>query len=85
MLTEKCRKDLVQGCQQLRHGLRSLVPHIADAEGFAFYFSVSAIDEEVVFFAQGSHEGGDIDSPVVGDRCKGPGPEAFWREVLKFI
>ena len=49
----------------MRDGFFGFVAHVGEAEGLAFDFTVAAVDDEVMFFAEISHELGDVDAAVV--------------------
>src|SRR5690242_15786507 len=65
--TRALPEAIVQTCEQVHDGLFSFVPHIGEAKGLAFYFSVPAVDDEMMLFAKISHELVNVDAAVVLD------------------
>src|SRR4030095_1653643 len=56
---------VVETGEGMRDGFFGFVAHIREAEGFTFAVAVAAVDDEVMFFAETSHELGDVDAAVV--------------------
>ena len=86
MELEEIHDNIIEGVDELLHGCFRFISHVGDAEGGAFDFPVSAIDEEVVFLAEGFDEGGDVESAsCVVDGGQGDRAESFRGKVLKSV
>src|SRR5688500_12856139 len=60
-------KHVVETPEQMRNGFLRFVAHVGEAEGFAFDAAVAAVNDEVMFGAQITHEFGDVDIARVSD------------------
>ena len=56
---------IVETGEKMRNRFFGFVAHVGEAEGLTFDFAVAAVDHEVMFFAEISHEFGDVDAAVV--------------------
>ena len=45
----------------MRDGFLGFIAHVGETKGFAFDFAVTAVDDEMMFFAQVAHEFRHVD------------------------
>ena len=48
-------QNVVKACEQTGNGFLGFVAHVGKAEALAFDFAVTAVDNEMMFFAQVAH------------------------------
>src|SRR5438270_8174740 len=78
-------QTIIQTRQQVRDGFFGFVAHVGEAEGLALDFAVAAVDDEVMFFAEISHELGNVDVPVVFDAGKSDRAKIFFGEKVEAV
>ena len=49
----------------MRDGFLGFIAHVGETEGLAFDFAVTAVDDEMMFFAQVAHEFRHVDSAII--------------------
>lgn len=67
----------------MRNSFLGLVAHVGEAEGFAFDFAVTAVDDQMVFGAQVAHESCDVNAAAVSDAGEGLRAEAVLGEEVE--
>ena len=65
------------------NGFFGFVAHVGKAEALAFDFTIAAVDDEMMFFAQVAHEFRHVDAAIIFDAGEGEGAKVFFGEKFE--